>query len=247
MPIKVGLQLYTIRDFAVNHPEEALYKVAEYGYEGVEFAGYYGLSPEKMKKILDRAGLEAAGSHVALELLLEHTDEQLAYAKALGLNAITIPYLPKEKMLDAQVLRSIDTLCGQAEKQGIALSYHNHDFEFEKQGDGLLLDAFIKELPALRLELDTYWAAYAGTDAVEYMQRLGGRLQFVHVKDMFRQITDKDLNPNIGDGCMPIREIMQTAEKMNLEWAIVEMDNPSGEPMECVKTSLENLLDLIGR
>ena len=56
--MKIGLQLYTIRDCIKSGEDlaEALKKVKAMGYDGVEFAGYAGLTPEEVRKALDDAG-----------------------------------------------------------------------------------------------------------------------------------------------------------------------------------------------
>ncbi|MEX2460572.1 MAG: hypothetical protein WD469_04615 [Paenibacillaceae bacterium] len=49
---KVGLQLYTLRDETAKDFIGTLRKVAEIGYEGVEFAGYGGMTAEQLQALL---------------------------------------------------------------------------------------------------------------------------------------------------------------------------------------------------
>ena len=51
--IPVGLQLYSVREDMANDVPGTLKAVAEMGYEGVEFAGYFDYSAEDLKAILD--------------------------------------------------------------------------------------------------------------------------------------------------------------------------------------------------
>ena len=48
----ISLQLWSVQDACQENFEEVLTKVKEYGYDGVEFAGYYGCSAEEIKKTL---------------------------------------------------------------------------------------------------------------------------------------------------------------------------------------------------
>ena len=48
----ISLQLWSVQDACQENFEEVLTKVKEYGYDGVEFAGYYDYSAEELKKIL---------------------------------------------------------------------------------------------------------------------------------------------------------------------------------------------------
>ncbi len=71
---KLALQLYSLKDYIGGNKktglagvglEKALAKVAELGFKGVEFAGYYGKKPCELKKMLADNGLAVAGTHVA--------------------------------------------------------------------------------------------------------------------------------------------------------------------------------------
>ena len=70
-PGRVALQLYSIRTYIENKKKgtgvglrHALEDVAAIGYEGVEFAGYYGFQPEELKRMLADTGLVPCGTHV---------------------------------------------------------------------------------------------------------------------------------------------------------------------------------------
>ena len=71
---KLALQLYSLKDYIGGNKktglagvglEKALAKVAELGFKGVEFAGYYGKKPCELKKMLADNGLAVTGTHVA--------------------------------------------------------------------------------------------------------------------------------------------------------------------------------------
>ncbi|MEM2794876.1 MAG: hypothetical protein QXY49_03360, partial [Thermofilaceae archaeon] len=61
--MKIGLQLFSIREACARDLPGTLEAVAEMGYEGVEFAGYYGRSASELRELLDKFGLEPAGTH----------------------------------------------------------------------------------------------------------------------------------------------------------------------------------------
>src|SRR5213078_4443119 len=63
---KVGIQLYTVRDQMKADFEGTLAHVAEIGYKEVEFAGYFDHTPADVRAILDRHGLSAPSTHIAL-------------------------------------------------------------------------------------------------------------------------------------------------------------------------------------
>lgn len=71
---KVALQLYSLKDYIGGDKkrktkgvglEKGLADVRAIGFEGVEFAGYYGFKPCELKKMLADNGLKACGTHVS--------------------------------------------------------------------------------------------------------------------------------------------------------------------------------------
>ncbi len=64
-PGKVAVQLYAIGPYIDKvGPEKAFAELAAIGFEGVEFAGYYGRKPAELKKLLADNGLAVCGTHV---------------------------------------------------------------------------------------------------------------------------------------------------------------------------------------
>src|SRR6266576_171933 len=68
---KIGLQLYTVRAAMAQDFEGTLARVAQVGYNEVEFAGYFGRSPEAVRAALTSAGLTAPSAHVGFDMLRE--------------------------------------------------------------------------------------------------------------------------------------------------------------------------------
>ena len=60
--IPIALQLYSVRHDCEKDFPGVIKAVAEMGYEGVEFAGYYGYSAQELRKLLDDHGLKV-GRH----------------------------------------------------------------------------------------------------------------------------------------------------------------------------------------
>src|ERR1700682_6612236 len=66
---RVGLQLYTVRDLMKQDFEGTIAKVAQVGYKEVEFAGYFGKSPQEVRAILEKDGLAAPSTHVGYDIV----------------------------------------------------------------------------------------------------------------------------------------------------------------------------------
>ncbi len=63
---RMGLELYTVRDVITKDFEGTLAQVRAAGYREVETTTYANLSPKEVRAILDRVGLTAPTTHVAL-------------------------------------------------------------------------------------------------------------------------------------------------------------------------------------
>ncbi len=238
----VGLELYTVRDETARDFAGTLRQVAALGYPAVEFAGYGGLGAEAMRDLLGETGLRAAATHVGLAALEEDVDREIAYCAAIGCSYLILPWLPLDQR-SPEFLGSLAPRLNQfgrrARAAGITFGYHNHDFEFALDGGIPLLERLLAatDPDLVALELDVYWAAYAGFDPVTLLQKHAGRVPVVHLKDMDseRRYTE------VGDGTLDIAAIAAAAVAGGAAWLIVEHDNPTIPSLQSAKRSLDNL------
>ena len=77
MKLPIALQLYSVRDALAEDFYGTLKKVKEMGYDGVEFAGLYGNSPEDIRAMCDEIGLVPISAHVPYYDMLENPTEVL--------------------------------------------------------------------------------------------------------------------------------------------------------------------------
>ncbi len=189
---KIGLQLYTVRELFAADPVGTLEKVAKIGYREVEYGGggYDTMDHALLRKTMDRLGLTSPSIHVGYDALLDNFDTSVAMAKTLGAETIVLPFMV-EKHRNATAwdaaLVNINRFGEKLKAAGLGFAYHNHDFEFTVKPDGIsLYDRLVKATnPALvKLELDLYWAIYAGQDPQALIRKLAGRIYAYHVKDM---------------------------------------------------------------
>lgn len=155
--------------------------MAEIGFQGVEFAGYGGLTPREVKALLDQFGLRAVSSHVSLEELENNLAQVIKDQKILGSKYVVCPYLMPDRRSeeDYQALISVlDQIGETCRLEGITLLYHNHDFELERLSDGrMALEAIFDDTNSenLMTELDVYWLTKSGESPVEWINRYKNR------------------------------------------------------------------------
>lgn len=237
---QVALELYTVRDETQRDFAGTLRRVAEMGYPGVEFAGYGGLSEQAMTALLAETGLKVPGTHVGLDALTgEQLDASIHYCRAINCPLMVLPSLPQAyRTLDgirtlAPQLNTIGQRCRDA---GIGFGYHNHDFEFASFEGQTLFDHLlaITDADLVKMELDVYWAAYAGHDPLALLNRLDERVALIHFKDM---AADRSMT-EVGRGILDMQGMTLFARQHNL-WAAVENDHPTLPSLESARLSLE--------
>ena len=247
--MKIGLQLYTMRDAGDKNLIHTIERVAKIGYDGVEFAGYAGIPASEMKKVLDDNGLVAVGSHLGIDAFNEENFVATTeYLLEIGAKYATIPGLAGELHADrastVATAEKMEYMARKCEAIGIKLSYHNHTSEFTEIYEGdCVEDLFVKNSEALGIELDVGWATAAGVIVPKYMEELGDRLHLLHIKD----VTAEHEPVEICTGTTDFPNIFAQAKKMDIEWGVVEQDrmNKYEDAFESVAVSLANIKKIL--
>ena len=254
---RVGLQLYTVRGEMKKDFDGTLAKVASIGYEEVEFAGYFGRTPQQVRSALGKNGLASPSCHVDYDLLApDKWPGQIESAKIIGQSYIVNPWIPEElRKTEDDWKRAAETFnrAGEvSQKAGIQFAYHNHWFEFlpvnGKRPYDWLLAACDPNL--VKMELDLCWITAGGGDPLEYFDRYPGRFPLVHVKDLkslpkvssggAQNFGDTVDMTEVGSGIIDWKKIFAQSEKAGIKHYIVEHDHPK-QPFESIKTSYEYL------
>src|SRR5690606_30296311 len=89
----IGVQLYTIRDRLGQGVPQALAEVAAIGYQEVQTAGLYDLTPQQFRAELDRVGLVSPAGHHGLNNLRQDLDGTFTTAETLGQRWVVVPSL----------------------------------------------------------------------------------------------------------------------------------------------------------
>ena len=94
--LPVAVQVYSVRDDAARDFSGTMKKIKEIGYDGVELAGLYGLTPKEVKEAIASAGLEAVSAHVPFQELVADMEGVVSQYEEIGVKYIAIPYLMEE-------------------------------------------------------------------------------------------------------------------------------------------------------
>ncbi|CAK21596.1 sugar phosphate isomerase/epimerase [Listeria welshimeri] len=244
MKAKIALQLWSVKEACEDDFFGTLEKVAEMGYDGVEFAGYYGKSASEIKTKLAELGLEVAGSHISKEMLEAELEDVIVFERELGNKFIICPYADfetKQEWLSfAEKLREIAKTIQQA---GMQFGYHNHAHELEKVDDAIILENLLGNVPEMIAELDTYWIEYAGVGVIPFIEKYRNRVPLVHIKDKSKTSKESTI---IGEGILDISGYVKTAIASGTKWLIIEQEAFEEDPLTSVAkgyTYLANVLE----
>ncbi len=119
---------------------------------------------------------------------------------------------------------------------GITLGYHNHNIEFAPVGDSTGWDILMRETdPGLVfIEADVGWVAAAGLDPVRFLRRHGGRVRWLHVKDLKPEAAANfalSMSPcEVGSGKQDWARILPAARAAGVQHFFVEQEPPFAMP-----------------
>jgi sugar phosphate isomerase/epimerase len=258
-PPLIGLQLYTVRDAMDKDPSATIARVAQIGYNSVEGATYtgtekfYGMSPAAFKKVLEQNDLVMPSSHYRLGeekingaimkgTILHGWDKAVDDAAEVGLKYMVCAYLSEAERGDLDhykyVADQLNIAGERCKKSGIQLCYHNHNFEFVKQGDTYPYDILMAtDKNLVKMEMDIYWVKKAGQDPIALFKKHPGRFPLWHVKDMDN--TTAQAFTEVGNGIINFKEIFKHKNEAGMKYFFVEQDKCPGSPFDSISKSIK--------
>ncbi len=240
MPI--ALQLYSVREAAQIDLFDVLKKTKEFGYDGVEFAGYYGHGATEIKAALDDLGLKAEGTHTAIG---EFSDEKLAATveihHILGCEFAIIPWLPEEmRNSEEECLKTAKILTEISEKlkpHGLRSGFHAHEGDMIPLATGKSAwDLLAANTPdEFIMQYDTANGMSGGADPVRPILDWPGRSTSVHLKGPGEELVGES-----GIDWLKVFEACETVGKT--QWYVVEHEEYAKmSALDAVKICIDNL------
>ncbi|MCU0520859.1 MAG: sugar phosphate isomerase/epimerase [Anaerolineae bacterium] len=243
--IPIALQLYSVREACQADFPKTLKAVADMGYEGVDFAGYYGYEAKAIRTMLDDLGLGVAGCHTGINTLTgDELKQTVEFNAILGNRYLVVPWIPEEHRSSPEAWRRtadlLNEIAAKLEPFGMVTGYHNHWEEFAPFPTGQIgWDIlFSHTRRGVIMQIDLGNAMHGGADPVMYLKRYPRRATTVHLKEY---AADKEL-VLIGDGDVKWKEVFDVVEGQGAtDWYIVEQENYPYPPLESAERSLKAL------
>lgn len=241
--IPIGVQVYSVRSVAEKDLAGTLTKIAKMGYQGVEFAGYYGHGAKEIRKMLDDNGIVCCGTHTQYADL---SDEKLAatleFNKTLGNKYVIVPWLQgDEKNMKDSWLKYAERFNVLAEKlkpQGMMIGYHAHAHDLAPLDGTTSWDIFFSNTRKdVIMQIDTGNAMSGGGDPIACLKKYPGRAVTVHLKE-YSTTNPKAL---LGEGDVKWIELFKLCRTIGgTKWYIIEEEKDAIPPMEGIEISLKN-------
>lgn len=240
--IPIAIQLYSVRGDCARDLRSTLDSIAEMGYEGVEFAGYYDHSAAQLKAMLDECGLKCAGTHTSFNSLRgEELARTIEFNRTLENPYLIVPGLPteyyqsREKWLE--FCGELSEIAARTAEQQMFVGYHNHNVEF-KSGENLM-EIFLRETPQnVVAQFDLGNATEGGGDCIALMEKYRGRAATIHLKEF----KASDPRAFVGEGDVDWRRVFELCESDGItKWYIVEYESDALTPLQAIDRCLQNL------
>jgi sugar phosphate isomerase/epimerase len=242
-PKPISLQLYTLREASQKDFPAVIKAVGAMGYTGVEPAGFYGLAPREVRKIVEDQGMKISSSHGPWASP-DNLQEVIDTAGELGVTLVASGF-GKEQFANLAAIRQTAEKVNRMEERlraaGLTLFLHNHWWEFETVDGRLAYDLFAELSPKVSFEIDTYWAAnFGAVDPVAVVARYARRAPLLHIKDG-PLVREKPMVA-VGSGKIDVRRVIGAADPKVLQWLVVEMDECATDMHQAVRESYDWLV-----
>ena len=232
----LGVQLYTVRDYLFDpeFTDLTFSKLRELGYTEVQTARIPKFGAKVFGELAAKNGISIVGTHYDYKKILNDPEETMEVHRTWGTTNIGIGSLPVPARTNLDELKNFileyNRTAELYAKHGFKLTYHNHNFEFVRiDGYKTIMDLLYEGFdPAtISFVLDTCWVSAGGADVVEWIEKLQGRLDILHLKDLYLSNNNGVLTPTItevGHGSVAWDRVLEAAERIGVKHYVVEQD-----------------------
>jgi sugar phosphate isomerase/epimerase len=230
----LAVQSYCFRGFKAN--SEVVEKVKAIGLASIELCGVHvdfanESTFDDIIGLYCKAGVKICSIGVqGFSGKAEVERKWFEFAKRAGATTISATFA-----LDAapNCYRVAEKL---ADEYNINLAIHNHGGR-HWLGSAEMLNSVFKQTSArIGLMLDTAWALHSHEDPVAWVEKFGGRLYGVHVKDFTFDRAGKHQDVVVGTGNLDMPKLFAAMKKVNFSGnLILEYEGDVNDPVPALK------------
>lgn len=173
-------------------------------------------------------------------------DRAIAFAKEQDIAYYVLSFNQSSVTEMAKEVAELKKAARRFRENGIGLLMHNHEAEWKDCGGENVFSFLMEQVPELDVELDVGWVKYAGLDCVEIMRQYRDRIRILHFKDVREGAgprTRATCFTAIGEGSIPLADILEEAEEMDLDEVgfVLDQDASLGSMLEDICVSVKNI------
>ena len=230
----MGIQLYTLRDFIQNKEDfdATLARLQKMGVDTVQISAIGDFPAADQKEVLDKYGMTVCVTHKGLDRMENDLEGLIADHKIIDCDALGLGAAPGEYRETAEKVRAFiqkTAAIGKVLKaHGMTFNYHNHDFEFHKlpDCDKTMMDLLLEETDPELFHFipDVAWIHYGGSDPVEILNKMKGRVKVIHFKDYIIDDAGERKFVSLGKGKVDLKACFEAASELEMPYIMYEQD-----------------------
>lgn len=242
MSLKVGIQMYSVRNAMAKDPVATIGKVAEMGYKYIELANLqadkdpgcgFGASPEALNEAIKPFGAKIVSAHID-PFDKENVERVLEYHKKLGTECLmskSIDITYDTVMKQCELLGYIGEKC---REYGIKHCIHTGAIAtYADNTNTLDLYKNNTEEGTLYFELDTYWALRSGRNPIHMIKQYADRIAMIHQKDL----------PKGFEKPLDVTRIAPLSYNEWMKWYLANMDQDDFAEMGTGIMDIQGIID----
>ena len=244
---KIGVQLYTVRDFMGTEEDvkRSFEKLKALGYDEIQTAGCK-IPYATFGRLAKEAGLTIVGTHDSFDLMYSDPETAMDNHDLLDTKIMGIGGFFKNTAEDYRLfIERANAVAKNIRARGFKFTYHNHSHEFISLDGKLIMDMLIEGLDPTNtgFVLDTYWVQHGGGDVRHWIEKLAGRIDILHLKDMAKSVGNEppQFITEVGSGNLYWEGIIETALRTGVKSFVVEQDTCPGDPFDSLRKSADYL------
>ena len=256
--VKIACQLIVFGNSIIKDNIESIAEtVKNIGYDGVEIGARH-LNQEKPDYYIDlfkKLDLKLAALHVggdftdknSVQQQLDNVKNTIVFGKKLGCPYIFLSGSYREGktsedyITEAESYKEIGKACN---GEGLTLCYHNHDWEFINNSEGMNILMEKVPMDLMKLVPDVGWCEIGGVSSVQFLKDNIDRVEALHFKDFKSKAVPREFT-ELGTGITPFKEIYNYVTSLGRNWWIsAEQDQTSLEPKEAARINFEYIKGL---
>ena len=256
--VRVALGFYSVCH-TVKKPEDyidAYKKIRAMGYKYIEISPKLPFPADEYNKITGDLGLSVCGMHADIDMMRNEFDKTVKIANSVNCKYITIPHplkmpgliQPKSVAEWKKIAKDANELGKKYFENGITLQYHNHYYEFIEFDGKIGMDIIYGETDPkyLKAQIDTHWVLRGGANPSEWILKMKGRTEQIHLKDAGVNSEGKLLYMAVGEGNLDWESILKACRECGIKDYIVEIDpnDYTPDPYLSVETAIKNIVKM---